>query len=62
MVDILVKDAKYNGKCVAMKDFGDKEIVGDGNTPSEAYEKAIAKGCKEPVIVFVPSKDSIQIY
>lgn len=62
MVKTLIKSSKYNGKYVALKDFNDNRIVGFGKTSQEAYKKAFKKGYKSPVIVFVPLKDTVQIY
>lgn len=62
MEQTLITERKYNGRYVALKDFKDSTVVSDGKTPQEAYEKAIGKGFKEPVILFVPDKDMVQIY
>ena len=62
MEQTLLKNNKYNGKYVAIKDFDDNTIIGEGNEPQEAYEKAIKKGFKEPVILYVPLKDTVYIY
>ena len=62
MVQTLIKDNRYNGKYVAIKDFSDSTVIGEGVTPQEAYEKAIQKGHKHPVITFIPIKDMVQIY
>ena len=62
MIQPLIRDNSFNGKYVAMKGFNDYTVVGDGNTPQEAYDKAMKKGCKEPVITFVPPTNVVQIY
>lgn len=62
MEQTLITEAKYNGRYVAIKDFRDGTVIGDGKDPQEAYEKAIKKGFVEPVILFVPYKDMVQIY
>ena len=62
MAQTLIKDKRYLGKYVAMKDFEDTTIISSGRTPQEVYEEALHKGCKNPVIVFVPLKGMIQIY
>ena len=58
----LVKEKKYSGQYVALKDFKDSTVIGSGSQPQEAYEKAAKKGYKDPVIVYVPPKDVVQIY
>ena len=62
MIQPIIRDNSFNGKYVAIKSFDDHLIVGDGQTPQEAYDKALKKGCKEPVITFVPLKNVVQIY
>jgi len=62
MEQTLIKESKYNGRYVAIRDFEDGTVISDGNSPQEAYEKAIEKGFNGPVILFVPYKDMVQIY
>ena len=62
MENTLLKDKKYGGRYVALKEFGDEAVVADGKDPNEAIRKAGQKGLKNPVILFVPEKDMVQIY
>ncbi len=62
MIKTLIKSSNYNGRYVAMKDFNDTSVIADGVNPQEAYEKAMKKGFKNPVVTFVPMKDMVQIY
>lgn len=62
MAYTLISEKKYNGRYVAVKDFDDGTVVGDGKTPEEAYSMAREKGSANPVILFVPEKDMVQIY
>lgn len=62
MIKTLLKSSNYNGRYIAMKDFDDPAVIADGINPQEAYEKAIKKGLKNPVITFVPIKNMVQIY
>lgn len=62
MIKTLLKSSAYNGKYVAFKDFKDSAVIGEGATPQEAYEQAIKKGSKNPVVTFVPIKGMVQIY
>ena len=62
MIKTLLKSSAYNGKYVAFKDFKDTSLVGEGATPQEAYDQATKKGYQDPVITFVPIKDTVQIY
>lgn len=62
MVQTLIKDSGYEGRYVTLKSFDDSTIISDGITPQEAYEKAVEKGFAKPVLIFVPLKDTVQIY
>ncbi len=62
MEQTLLKDTKYNGRYVALRDFNDPTVLADGGDPQEVYAQAVKNGCAEPVILFVPSKDMVQIY
>lgn len=62
MIQTLVQSNDFTGKYVAMKSFEDPSVVGYGDTPKEASDKAREKGCEEPVITFLPAKDMVQIY
>jgi len=62
MEHTLIKERKYNGRYVAMKNFGDNTIIADGKNPHEVYEKAVQRGCSVPVVVYIPIKGMVQIY
>ena len=62
MEQALIGERKYNGRYVAIKDFNDHIVVADGKDPQEVYELALKKGCPDPVILYVPLKDMVQIY
>jgi len=62
MEQVLIKDRKYNGRYVAIKDFNDNTVISDGPDPQQAYQKAVEKGFNYPVILFIPLKDMVQIY
>ena len=53
---------KYSGLYVAMTDFENGKIVGSGPDPEKASLEANARGCQDPVLVYVPEKDAIYIY
>lgn len=60
---ILVKDSKrYGGKYVAIRSVKNKEVLSSGKDPSKVYDKAKDKGAKDPIIFYVPKKDSVHIY
>ena len=62
MTQVLIKDEKYTGKFVAIKDMRKPKILSSGNDPQSVYKKAVQCGCDEPVILFVPEKSSPQTY
>lgn len=62
MIQTLIQETGLGGKYVAFKSFEDHSVIGQGKTPQEAYQVAVQKGFKDPVITFVPEKDMVQIY
>jgi len=62
MEKILLTTNEFNGRYVAMKSVEDNTVVGVGEDPSEALKEAEAKGFRNPVLLYVPEKDLIQIY
>ena len=62
MEQTLIREKKYNGRYVAIKDFNDSFVITDGENPKEVYELAVKKGYPDPVILYVPLKDMVQIY
>lgn len=62
MEQVLIKDKKYSGQYVAIKDYNEPTVISHGDDPQKIYEEAIQRGYPEPVILFVPSKDMVQIY
>jgi len=53
---------KFSGKFIVTKSFTSSEVVASGDSPSEAYEKALEKGIKEPVIDYIQKEDVVCIY
>ena len=62
MEQVLIKDRKYSGQYVVIKDLNDSTIITHGDDPKTVYEEAVKKGFLEPIILFVPNKDMVQIY
>jgi hypothetical protein len=62
MDKVLVDTEEFNGRYVAMKSFDDKTIVGVGDDPEKALKDAELKGHKNPVLLYVPEKDTVHIY
>ena len=62
MGQTLIKEKKYSGCYVAIEDFDKGVVISSGKDPQKVYEEAVKKGYLEPVIVFIPNKDVMQIY
>ncbi len=62
MEKVMVNTDKYNGRYVAMKSFDDHTIIGVGDDPETAIKDAKLKGCKEPVLLYIPEKELVHIY
>ena len=62
MKQTLIKERKYNGRYVAIKDFNDSVVIADGENPNEVYKSAVKKGYPDPVVLYVPLKDMVHIY
>jgi hypothetical protein len=62
MVKVLLKDAKYEGRYVAVRDFDETVVISDGSNFSEAYNKAVKKGVRNPVVFYVPVSGRVYIY
>lgn len=62
MAQVLLKDSKYEGRFVAIRDFDDAVVIADGKNPDEAYNKAFKKGVRNPVVFYVPIKGMVHIY
>jgi hypothetical protein len=53
---------KYEGKYVALKSFTDNTIVAFGDKPEKVLKSAIKTGIKEPVVIYVPARQTTYIY
>lgn len=62
MNNVLIKEKKYRGQYVAIKDLKKPTVVSYGKNPKKVYNQAIEKGLKDPIIMHVPSKTMVQIY
>jgi len=60
--NVLVKDDAYKGEYVAVADVKKNRVVGHGMAPQEALDMARSKGYEDPVLIYVPEKDSVHIY
>lgn len=59
---LLNNGEQYGGKYVALRSFRDKNAISFGDNPLEVYNEAKSKGASDPVIFYVPEKNSIHVY
>jgi hypothetical protein len=60
---LLVNDAaKYYGLYVAMPSFQDKNVVCSGKDILSVHKEAVRIGYKDPVVLYVPEKDTVLIF
>jgi hypothetical protein len=52
---------KYGGKFVAIRSFNNNEVLCSGKDPAAVFSRA-KKKAKNPVVFYVPQKNTIHIY
>ena len=62
MEQVLIRDTKFEGKYVALRNINDHSPVADGDNPETVYNKAIQLGIKNPLLLYVPACGMVQIY
>ena len=62
MENLLVNTNEYDGRYVALRSFEDHCVVGVGDDPESALKDARAHGVEDPVLVYIPDPDTVQIY
>ncbi len=45
---------KYAGKFIATPSFNSRRVVASGRNPEHVRDRAVRKGFRSPVVVFVP--------
>ena len=58
----LIKTGKYSGNYVVIRDLNKPVVIAYGKDPREVYYRAVKKGFKEPILIYVPPKGTVQIY
>ena len=53
---------KYIDHYVAQASFGGGKVIAFDKDPAEAYKKAVEKGCKDPIIFYVPDPKIPHLY
>ncbi|HUT55657.1 MAG TPA: hypothetical protein VM658_19865 [bacterium] len=62
MENVMVETDDYNGRYVALKSFEDHTVMGSGLDPAAAFDEARAKGCDDPIIVYIDDPNTVNIY
>jgi len=61
--NVLVNNAEqYQGLYVTTKSFNSKDVITADKDPARAYNAAKARGCADPVLMFVPDHNLTYIY
>lgn len=59
---VLVADDRYGGNYVALRSFGDSEVIASGANPTDVLAAARARGVQNPVLFFVPKHGTTLVY
>jgi len=59
---VLVKDKKLAGKYVTFKDFKDHTVITSGTNAIKVIKQAKKLGYDNPVIHYVPKKDTVHVF
>jgi hypothetical protein len=62
MEKVLLSGSAPQGCYVALKSKTESITVGKGKDPQEALNDAASKGYPNPILVYVPEKNSVYIY
>ena len=62
MEQVLIGEEKYDGYYVTIEDFDKPVVISYGKDPQKVYEDTVNRGYPEPVIIFVPDREAVQIY
>ncbi len=62
MKETIIRSDKYRCQYVALSDFRKRRVIAHGRDPKRVHAVALKKGYRKPVIVYIQSKDTVQIY
>ncbi len=54
---LITSDGDYDGKYVTTCGANSTTVVSSSTSPVEAVREAKSKGCEDPVLIYVPTKD-----
>jgi len=53
---------RFEGKYVALASLEDGKVISGGEDPEKILAEAAEKGFPNPILLFVPDKDTVSIY
>jgi hypothetical protein len=62
MPQILIKEKKYRGTYVAVKDISHTKVISSGKDPKKVQDEAVKKGFDNPLLIYVPKKNMVHIF
>lgn len=62
MNEVFLKGDAPGGYYVTIENADNPVVISKSKDPVEAYEAAIAKGYKEPSLLYVPENDSVFVF
>lgn len=62
MQQALIKEKKYRGNYVAIKDIKHSKVISSGKDPKKVRDEAVKKGFDDPLVVYVPRENMVQIF
>lgn len=61
--NVLIENGeRFGGQYVAIKSFSNHEVISHGIEPEDVLQEAHEKGFGDPVLIYVPEKDTVHIY
>lgn len=62
MRQVLIKEKKYRGTYVTIKDLKHTKVISSGADPKKVIDEAVKNGFNDPLLIFVPKDDMVQIF
>ena len=59
---VIIAEKGYEGKFVALPSFNDRKVVASGKDPFRVAAEAEKLGYKSPLVLFVPKKNTVNIF
>jgi hypothetical protein len=59
---VFIQEEGFSGQYVATPSFSDSTIIAHGPDPIAVLEESKKNGVQDPIIVFIPEKDTTYVY